>query len=322
MKSSNSAPRVVILGAAGFIGFHLMKHFLRSGYKVVPVDNFIRGEFDSELKKIIAEHQIDFRTLDLSAVSSYDNLFRAGDLVYNCAALNGTQNFYSTPYKVIENSAIPAIYAAKFAALAECSRYTYFGSSESYAGGVALNLIPIPTPEGVPLTIPNVAEARWSYAGSKTMGELATYAAKTEFGLKIQVLRIHNIYGPRMGDKHVIPDLISKFIQGKTEVHGQTETRSFFYIDDLVQVVAKLAELDDYPEVLNIGSSDEIRISTLAELIMQLMNLDLALSDAPEFSGSVKRRCPDVSLLQSILSYPETSLTEGLTKTIGWYREN
>jgi nucleoside-diphosphate-sugar epimerase len=322
MKSSNSNSRVVILGAAGFIGFHLMKHFLQSGFEVIPIDNFVRGEFDSELKKVIAEYGVDFRTLDLSLISSYDNLFNAGDLVYNCAALNGTQNFYSHPYKVIENSAIPAIYAAKFAALADCARYTYFGSSESYAGGVALDLISIPTPEDIPLTIPNVAETRWSYAGSKTMGELATFAAKVEFGLEIQILRIHNIYGPRMGDKHVIPDLIKKFIQGNSEVHGQTETRSFFYIDDLVQVVSGLANLVDYPEVLNIGSSEEIKIASLAELIMELMGINLILADAPEFSASVKRRCPDVTLLRSILTYPETSLTDGLTKTIQWYREN
>jgi UDP-glucose 4-epimerase len=314
--------RIVILGAAGFIGFHLANRLVESGQNVVGVDNFLRGKNDELQTKLCSMKNYKFVNLDLSVESEYYGLFQQGDLVYNCAALNGTQNFYSSPLSVIANSAIPAIYAAKYAALAKVDRYTYFGSSESYAGGLALGLIPIPTPEKIPLALPDVSEVRWSYATSKTMGEVAAFAAKKEFGLHIQILRIHNIYGPRMGDKHVIPDLIEKFRGNDFSVHGVHETRSFFYVEDLIDVLLSLSIMDSVPEILNIGSMSEMRIGDLAILIAKLMNASGDIVPVEGFSGSVLRRCPDTSLLNSIVDFTETPIETGLSKTIDWYVNN
>ena len=322
MKSSLRNARFVILGAAGFIGFHLAKRLVESGHNVVGVDNFLRGKSDAFQTQLAGMENYQFVNLDLSVEAEYHELFQQGDFVYNCAALNGTQNFYSSPLSVIENSAIPAIYAAKYAALAKVNRYTYFGSSESYAGGLSLGLIPIPTPEKIPLTLPDVSEVRWSYATSKTMGEVAAYAAKKEFGLSIQILRIHNIYGPRMGDKHVIPDLIDKFRKKDFSVHGVDETRSFFFIQDLIDVLLSLSLLESVPEVLNVGSMNEIRIGDLAEQIARLMSTPGEVVPVDGFSGSVLRRCPDTSLLKSIVDFAETPLEIGLSETIEWYVQN
>ena len=322
MTMGRRNPRIVILGAAGFIGFHLAKRLVESGENVVGVDNYLRGKNDEPQMQLSSMKNYKFVNLDLSAEAEYRGLFNQGDLVYNCAAFNGTQNFYSSPLSVIENSAIPAIYAAKHAALAKVNRYTYFGSSESYAGGLSLGLVPIPTPEMIPLTIPDVSEVRWSYAASKTLGEVASFAAKKEFGLTIQILRIHNIYGPRMGDKHVLPDLIEKFRNKDFSVHGIDETRSFFFIEDLIDVLLRLAIMKSVPEVLNIGSINEIRIGDLANLIAKLMNVPDGIVPVEGFSGSVKRRCPDTSTLKSIVDFAETPLETGLAKTIEWYLHN
>ena len=314
--------RIIVLGAAGFIGFHLAKRFVDSGYNVVGVDNFLRGKNDELQMRLCQMKNYRFMNLDLSLESEYKELLQEGDFVYNCAALNGTQNFYSNPLSVIENSAIPAIYAAKYAALAKVSRYTYFGSSESYAGGILLGMVPIPTPENIPLTLPDVSEIRWSYAASKTIGEVAAFAAKKEFGLTIQILRIHNIYRPRMGDKHVIPDLIARFGMNDFSVHGVDETRSFLYIQDLIDILTSLSMMDSVPEVLNIGSMSEIRIGDLAIMIARIMNASGDIAPVEGFSGSVIRRCPDTSLLKSIVNFSETPLEAGLSKTIEWYRNN
>jgi UDP-glucose 4-epimerase len=322
MRAGLSNARIIVLGAAGFIGFHLAKRFVDSGYNVIGVDNFLRGTNDELQTQLCQMKNYKFVNLDLSQESEYKELLQQGDFVYNCAALNGTQNFYSNPLSVIENSAIPAIYAAKYAALAKVSRYTYFGSSESYAGGISLGLVPIPTPENIPLTLPDVSEIRWSYAASKTMGEVAAFAAKKEFGLTIQILRIHNIYGPRMGDKHVIPDLIERFGMNDFSVHGVDETRSFLYIQDLIDILISLSMMDSVPEVLNIGSMSEIRIGDLAILIARIMNVYGDIVPVEGFSGSVSRRCPDTSLLKSIVDFSETPLETGLLKTIEWYRNN
>lgn len=319
MTSDLRNTRIVILGAAGFIGFHLANTFADAGYNVVGVDNFLRGKNDELYSKLSSSANYKSVNLDLSVESAYRDLFQKGDLVYNCAALNGTQNFYSNPLSVIENSAIPAIYAAKYAALAKVKRYTYFGSSESYAGGLSLGLIPIPTPENIPLALPDVSEVRWSYAASKTMGEVAAFAAKKELDLAIQILRIHNIYGPRMGDKHVIPDLIQKFRNNDYSVHGVDETRSFFYIQDLIEVLLRLAVLENVPEVLNVGSMSEIRVGELAALMARIMKTPGDIVPIESFSGSVLRRCPDTTLLKSIVNLPETPIEIGLAKTIEWY---
>jgi len=314
--------RFVVLGAAGFIGFHLVKRLLESGHNVVGVDNFLRGKSDEFQTELASLENYRFINLDLTVEAAYYELFQQGDCVYNCAALNGTQNFYSSPFSVIENSAIPAIYAAKYAGLANVGRYTYFGSSESYAGGLSLGLVPIPTPERIPLTLPEVTEVRWSYATSKTMGEVAAFAAKKELGLNVQVLRIHNIYGPRMGDKHVIPDLIDKFRKNDFSVHGVDETRSFFYIKDLIDVLLALSDMDSVPEILNVGSMSEIRIGDLANLIANLLGSPGDIVPVEGFSGSVLRRCPDTSLLKSLFNFTETPIRAGLSTTIEWYLEN
>lgn len=322
MNRSSLKPRVVVLGAAGFIGFHLAKAFVNQGNHVIAVDNLVRGKTDKEFRELIADTDVTYLEMDLAIEANYLNLFQPGDLVFNCAALNGTQNFYSNPFRVIQNSAIPAIHAVKFAALAKVERYIYFGSSESYAGGLSLGLIEIPTPENVPLTVPDVTEVRWSYAASKTIGEVAAFAAQKEFGLEIQILRIHNIYGPRMGDKHVIPDLVGKFRTGDMSVHGAGETRSFFYIDDLVDVLVKLSGMIHVPEVLNIGSDREIEIQELAGLIAQEMDLESRIIPVEPFPGSVTRRCPNVHLLKSLIDYDETSLEVGIARTVKWYLES
>lgn len=319
MRENKIRPRVVVLGAAGFIGLYLAKAFILNGHIVIAVDNFIRGKSDKDFQELMLNANFTFLEIDLSLESNYLNLFEPGDLVYNCVALNGTQNFYTNPFKVIQNSAIPGILIPKYAARANVLRYTYFGSSESYAGGLSLGLIKVPTPENVPLTIPDVAEVRWSYAASKTMGEVAAFAAHKEFGLVIQILRLHNIYGARMGDKHVIPDLVIKFSKGNMSVHGADESRSFFYIEDLVNVLLQLAKLDSVPDVLNVGSNREILIKDLASLIMREMGLDNNLTFVAPFSGSVHKRCPDVSLLKALVDYDETLLEEGIAKTVEWY---
>ena len=105
--------RIVILGAAGFIGYHLAKFLNETrGLEILLIDNFIRGENDFEFKKLIKSDGVVFKELDLTQESSFIDLFTSNDIVINCTALNGTQNFYEKPVQVIRNSAISAVYAA------------------------------------------------------------------------------------------------------------------------------------------------------------------------------------------------------------------
>jgi nucleoside-diphosphate-sugar epimerase len=313
--------RVVILGAAGFIGYHLAKSLaVEAKVDLLLVDNFIRGANDEDFLKLSGLQNVNFAELDLSKESSFENLFNKSDLVINCAALNGTQNFYQVPLDVMLNTGISAFFAARYAALAQVHKYIYLGSSESYAGGVNLGFVGVPTSESVPLVIENVENIRWSYSLGKTFGEIACYSANSQLGLNFQILRIHNIYGPRMGNKHVIPDLIEKFRLGNMEVPGHGESRAFMYIDDLVGVVRFLiANENNDIKLMNVGSQTETLIKILAEKIAKVLEIEKAIKPLESWPGSVKRRLPDTSLLRSIYAFDETSLDEGLDKTISWY---
>jgi len=313
--------RVVILGAAGFIGYHLAKSLaVEAKVDLLLVDNFIRGANDEDFLKLSGLQNVNFAELDLSKESSFENLFNKSDLVINCAALNGTQNFYQVPLDVMLNTGISAFFAARYAALAQVHKYIYLGSSESYAGGVNLGFVGVPTSENVPLVIENVENIRWSYSLGKTFGEIACYSANSQLGLNFQILRIHNIYGPRMGNKHVIPDLIEKFRLGNMEVPGHGESRAFMYIDDLVGVVRFLiANENNDIKLMNVGSQTETLIKILAEKIAKVLEIEKAIKPLESWPGSVKRRLPDTSLLRSMYAFDETSLDEGLDKTISWY---
>ena len=313
--------RVVILGAAGFIGYHLAKSLaVEAKVDLLLVDNFIRGANDEDFLKLSGLQNVNFAELDLSKESSFENLFRKGDLVINCAALNGTQNFYQVPLDVMLNTGISAFFAARYAALAQVHKYIYLGSSESYAGGVNLGFVGVPTNENVPLVVENVENIRWSYSLGKTFGEIACYSANSQLGLHFQILRIHNIYGPRMGNKHVIPDLIEKFRLGNMDVPGYSESRAFMYIDDLVGVVKFLISNENNDiKLMNVGSQTETLIKVLAEKIAKVLEIKEAIKPLESWPGSVKRRLPDTSLLRSIYAFSETSLDEGLDKTISWY---
>lgn len=313
--------RVVILGAAGFIGYHLAKSLaVEAKVDLLLVDNFIRGANDEDFLKLSGLQNVNFAELDLSKESSFENLFNKSDLVINCAALNGTQNFYQVPLDVMLNTGISAFFAARYAALAQVHKYIYLGSSESYAGGVNLGFVGVPTSESVPLVIENIENIRWSYSLGKTFGEIACYSANSQLGLNFQILRIHNIYGPRMGNKHVIPDLIEKFRLGNMEVPGHGESRAFMYIDDLVGVVRFLiANENNDIKLMNVGSQTETLIKILAEKIAKVLEIEKAIKPLESWPGSVKRRLPDTSLLRSMYAFDETSLDEGLDKTISWY---
>lgn len=317
--------RIVILGAAGFIGFHLAKFLNQTcDLEILLIDNLVRGQKDTEFKKLIKSNQINFKQLDLSIETNFHDLFTNRDVVLNCAAFNGTQNFYEKPVEVIRHTAISAVLAAEYSAKAQVEKYIYFGSSESYAGGVTKGYTKVPTVEDVPLIITDVNNPRWSYAASKTLGEVATIANHHQSKMNYIILRVHNIYGPRMGFKHVIPDLIHKFSLGNMEVHGVHETRAFFYINDLTKILFEFIFNDKIINncIYNIGSSNEISVQKLSELILQEMQIDSSIIPVSSFVGSVERRCPDTSFLRSQVEYSETKLSDGIRDTLSWYRKS
>jgi nucleoside-diphosphate-sugar epimerase len=125
-----------------------------------------------------------------------------------------------------------------------------------------------------------------------------------------------------MGLEHVIPDLITKFLNGKLEIYGGEETRSFMYVADLVKVVDQIYQKDEYKnKVVNIGNGTETKIRDLAELLMFKLGISGKIIEKPGIPGSVSRRVPDLALMNAHTHFIPTSLNDGLDATISFYKD-
>jgi UDP-glucose 4-epimerase len=318
--------KVLITGAAGFLGFHLARYLSeREDHHVIAVDNFVRGERDTHLDQLAARKNVDFIEMDLSSFDAVSQLPTDVDYVYHLAALNGTQNFYERPMDVIRCCTLPTMNLADhYGRKGRLTRFIYAGTSESYASTVTRFNWPVPTAEDVPLGIADVFNPRWSYAMSKMHGEIVTTQAGRSFDMPFSIVRFHNAYGPRMGDKHVIPDFYIRARQGVFELFGHEDTRAFIYVDDAVRGTALIGETAACAsQVVNLGGGQEITMLDLAKEMMRVNGFEGAIKLHPSPQGSVKRRLPDLTKLHTLTGFNErVSLEDGLKLTAQFYLDD
>lgn len=310
--------KYLVTGALGFIGFHLSMNLAKEGHDVVAVDIGLHPTAQEQLNRLKQQPGVTFIETDLNEMSLVRKLPPV-DGVYHLAALNGTQKFYSQPWRVVKHSTVPTINLLEVYSERDIQFFFYAGSSEAYASTVTRFNWPVPTSEEVPLSIEDPQELRWSYGASKMHGEIACFAAASELKVPIVVGRFHNAYGPFMGNHHVIPDFIERGKRGVFELFGAENTRSFIYIDDAIEAVKILAH-HAVGEVVNIGSPLEMTMTELAqELMLQAGWVGTIIKHSAP-SGSVLRRAPDVTKLGT---YMDTSaflgLREGLRLTLQSY---
>lgn len=314
----------LVTGGAGFIGFHLAKS-LAENHEVTIIDNFSRSKKDSELEKLLEKENVSFIQADLTDKSQLSKL-DSFDFVYHLAAINGTENFYSIPDKVIKVGILGTINMLDWFVEQKKGKFLFSSSSETYAGTIKLlkENFPIPTPENIPLTIDDPKNPRWSYGASKIMSEVTIHSYAHLHDFDYSIIRYHNIYGPRMGVQHVIPEFIKRILDKESsfQIFGGQETRTFCFIDDAVKATKIAMEKGKKGETYHIGRSDEeIKIIDLAKKLFEIAkeNPEIKFNEAPE--GSVKRRCPDITKLSSLGYTPEVKLEQGLKETFSWYQK-
>lgn len=323
--------KILITGGAGFIGFHLAQHLLKGDTRIVLVDNLFRGRPDNDFKKLIAHPHLRFLRLDLTDGRAMKKLGSGYDQVYHLAAINGTDLFYSMPHEVLRINSLALLHVLDwFRSKNPEGKFCFPSSNEAYAGvHNYLEQLPFPTPESVPLMIENPYNARWSYAGTKILGELCVIHYAEQYRFRALIARPHNFYGPRAGYHHVIPQFAQRILK-RTDpfpIQGNL-SRSFCYIDDAVRAMVLLMDsptTDTHPvEIVHIGSADEITMRTLAETLFAVAGWTpkrLEINAAPE--GSVGRRVPDISKVKKLVGWePQTTLRNGLAATFAWYKNN
>ncbi len=319
--------KVLITGGAGFIGFHLARNLVAQNYSVTIVDNLERGRADGEFKILLKNKKIRFIKADITEAKSFKKIGRDYDYIYHLAAINGTGNFYMIPDKVLKVAVIGTLNILDWFVKQKKGKLLFSSSSEAYAGGLKLlkERFPIPTPEGVPLVVDNPENVRWSYGAGKILGEVAIHAYEKASKMKnFVIIRYHNIYGPRMGFEHVLPQFIERIVRNENPffIKGGQETRTFCYIDDGIRATQMIMESEETNgQTINIGrSDDEIRIIDVAKELFKIAGVSPKIKILPAPEGSVQRRCPKVEKLKRLGFRPEVSLREGLRKTYEWYK--
>ncbi len=310
--------KAVVTGAAGFIGSYLCSALAERGHDVVAVDNYARGRAE----RLSGHRNIKAATCDVRDPIALAEAIAGSDVVFHLAAINGTENFYNRPELVLDvgvRGMLAVIDACKASGV---TQLVVASSAEVYQTPSV-----VPTDETIPLVIPDPLNPRYSYGGSKLVSELIAFNYARDHFTKLQVFRPHNVYGPDMGWKHVIPQLVTRALAsaqaGSTvlEIQGDGhETRAFCYVEDVVDGILRMHERGGHREIYHIGSMEEVSIRHLTESVLRLLNLDLTITAGPGMVGATPRRCPDIRKMGSLGYAPRVSLEEGLARTIAWYR--
>jgi nucleoside-diphosphate-sugar epimerase len=317
--------RFLITGGAGFIGFALCKKLLDKGHKVDILDDLSRGQLDEDFSQLMQNKNLKLISENLLLDLVVDKISLEYDYIFHFAAIIGVKNVLKAPYKVLEHNSLLTMNSIRIAKKQKhLKKYIFASTSEIYAGTLENFQLEIPTPEGVSIGMTDLNRPRTSYMLSKIYGEaLVQYS-----GIPFIIIRPHNIYGPRMGMSHVVPELLKKLDSLKNNsnlnIVSAEHTRSFCFIDDAIDQITFIAKEDSIiGNTYNIGiQNEEVSILDLAKILLKVTNKNINLIPSNAVAGSPNRRNPNMQKLKKIGGYdPKFSLKDGVTITYEWYKK-
>jgi dTDP-glucose 4,6-dehydratase len=305
--------RVVITGGAGFLGSHLCERFLRDSHEVICIDNLLTGSADN-----IAHLPKDNFVFMHYDVTNYISVEGPVDAVLHFASPASPIDYIKFPIQTLKVGSL-GTHKALGLAKAKAAKFLLASTSEVY---------------GDPLIHPQTEDywgnvnpigPRGVYDEAKRFAEALVMAYHRSHGLNTRIVRIFNTYGPRMriNDGRVVPAFCSQAITGQpiTVFGDGRQTRSFCYVDDLVEGIVRLLN-SDYCEPVNIGNPREMTMLEFADIIQKITGANVPVIHQPLPENDPKTRQPDISLAQKLLGWePKFPLEEGLLKTIPYFRE-
>ena len=312
--------KILITGAGGFIGRNLVYELSVDKKNLVyALDDNSRGS----LEKIVKKKNVIKKNIDVTNFNKLEKLIKNinFDICYHLAAVNGTKNFYNIPEKVLEVGVQGTSNIIKLIKKYKVKKFFFFSSSEAYQKPTK-----IPTDEKEELKIPDVFNPRLSYGGSKIIGELMTINYLRKSNVNYYIIRPHNVYGPDMGDDHVLPEL-SKKIKRKLKLKNINikifgsgkETRSFIYIKDAVRAIILISEKGKSNQVYNLGNNQEKTIIDIIMVMSKILQKKISITKGSLHRGSVSRRSPDVKKLKKLNFKSKFTLAQGIKETLKFY---
>lgn len=318
--------RYLVTGGAGFIGSALVKRLVSDGHEVAVLDNFSRGHLE-RLRGL----PVTIMCGDIRNPEYVDRAIQGADAVVHLAYLQGTQTFYAEPREVLDVALTGMLNLLKACAQWGCGDFMLVSSSEAYQ--VASE---VPTPEDIPLVVPDALNPRYSYGGGKIACELMAHAwHRTGVLDRVQVVRPHNIIGPDMGWEHVIPQFCERMntltaaqpdgiIEFPIQGTGQ-ETRSFCYIDDCIDQIRAVQEHAPRKgaEVYHLGVEDERTIGEVAHAVATCYGRGIKVIPGSLPQGSPTRRLPDTGKVRALLpeGWRPVLFGQAVYDTVSWYRQ-
>jgi dTDP-glucose 4,6-dehydratase len=305
--------RYVISGAAGFIGSHLCEYLLNEGHSVVGFDNFLTGS-KKNVEHLKGNSKFELHDVDVTRSVEIGGNVNA---VMHLASLASPKDYLAHPLETLESGSSGT---RNMLDLAHRHNASFLVTSTSECYGDPLEHPQVETYWGNV----NPVGARSCYDESKRYAEALTMAYHRVHGIKSNIARIFNTYGPRMQlkDGRVVPAFLDQALQGQpmTIFGDGSQTRSFCYVSDLVRGLVLLSRSDErYP--VNLGNPREMTILEFAEHIQKLMGKDAQLEFQPLPEDDPKRRRPDIAKAKRVLGWePEVSLEDGLRETIEYFR--
>jgi dTDP-glucose 4,6-dehydratase len=307
--------RILITGAAGFLGSHLCDRFLAEGYHVIGMDNLITGDL-ANIEHLFPLKRFEFHHHD---VSKFVHVAGTLDYILHFASPASPIDYLQMPIQTLKVGSL-GTHNLLGLAMSKGARFMIASTSEVY---------------GDPLVHPQKEEywgnvnpvgPRGVYDEAKRFQEAITMAYHTYHGLETRIIRIFNTYGPRMrvNDGRVLPAFFSQAIRGEglTIFGDGSQTRSFCYVDDLVEGIYRLL-LSDYHLPMNIGNPNEITVMQFAKEILALVNNPKAHIDyRPLPIDDPKQRQPDITKARNILGWePKYNREKGLALTYEYFKK-
>jgi len=306
--------RVLVTGGAGFLGSHLCDRLIADGHEVICLDNFFTGK-----KKNIA-HLLSNPNFEIMRHDVIQPIYAEVDWIFNLACPASPVHYQRDPVRTIKTNVMGALNSLG-CAKQNNARVLQASTSEVY-GDPKIH----PQPESYRGAV-NPIGIRACYDEGKRTAETLFFDYHRQHGLDIRVVRIFNTYGPRMtaNDGRVVSNFIMQALRGEDiTVYGDgTQTRSFCYVDDLIDGIVKMMNVENFTGPVNLGNPNEFTMLELAELILNLTGSKSKIVYQPLPSDDPTQRCPVIDLAKEKLGWePTVKLEDGLKVTIDYFREN